>query len=405
MTEPLNRNGRVGMRRSTRARRAGLLAGLVVLCAACSTQRIRAVDVESVLRTDVDATVQQRLVVLGVEDCPTIGQLGVLLDPTTIATPVQLDEPDDLIRSRSAAGDARPVRQPTSHRSTVDDSSDTIVHYTLSQPFEGAPEDPIGLAGSPRRSRSVTLAWVSRGEVNTVPAPIYTTSSPDLVTIDRAQLSFDTQTPVAVIDSTAGVVGWLATQPKEGSTNRFAVLPLDGQSDGVALKSTRDSSCPATQLAALAADPSLGKVELPALPPPNTTGQEAALPEPSTLTLSANAVDTEGKPCPTGSVTVSFDWYTVAEPPTEPDGMWRIFASMTVTNNTTARLLADGGLTVPIVTNRGDDALRGGDGGWIAPGGTIRAPLRTHVFGTLKEIRPVDLEASILSLLEADGCI
>lgn len=391
MAEGTNHHGRAAARR--RDTRLGLLAAaLTIATIGCSAQRFPSVDVKPLLAAEINVTMQERLVILGVDNCPATAQLGVLLDPDTVVTPTRIVEPDDLVRANTITGEKRQVGQPTIHRSIIDDSYGPIVHYGLKKRFGGAPTSPIASVNPLNDTKSATLAWVSRGELKTRQAPVIATSSPPTIQIDRSFLSFDVRAPVAVIDSMIGVVGWLAAEPESGTEDHYAILPLDGQPAGLDLPLTRYTTCKAAEIASIAADPSLGTVELPDLPAGAGTPGAVASPAASSINLTTADTDILGAPCPTGEVTATFDSYTVTEPAPEPGGIWRMSASLTITNNTTVNVFSRG-IAVHFVTSKGDETVHTGVV-LVAPGEAKQVSLDAHVGAPLEEIKPVDLANS-----------
>lgn len=407
MSDPFRSRARrpgdqVRVRRVRRRAAAGLI-GTVLLATGCGPHRYPTVNADAVLASSVSTELQERMVILGVPGCPDSAQLGVLIGPAAVATPLRIPEIDGTIGATNMFGDTVPVDSPTSHPAFTLSPQSEVVHYKLARPFDGGPETSGAAAETNDREGSftATIVWVSNGRLQTTTADATTRYNFSVVRIDRSTIGPKNYEPAAVIDPSFGVIGWLAGDPSDG-TSAISVVGLEGLRADGPIPAVTKGSCPAAKLAAIAADPSLGKVDLPPLPTPTTQPPKVELPGSASFAPSVNAVDYRGNPCPTGEITATVDAYEITDPPIQPTGPFRIRVTISVTNNTTDSVFISS-LYIPIITANGPDhltdfAIR------AEPGETKHDTFDQPVLSQLIEIEPIDLEHSSIDYQTAIGC-
>lgn len=400
-------------RRATRVI-VGAATTLVLAAAGCSIQRITPVEVDSQLATLGSIEMQERLVILGIPGCADSEQLGVLINPNTVATTRRVAEAEDLIRATNMLGQVLPVDPPTSHSFENAIVDGPIVHYGLADPFEPGPEGIINARwGRSARSFTATIAWIANGELTTTTAHAHRGLSIE-VDISRSKIGAENDVPAAVIEPAVGIIGWLGSEPTFGSPQKFPVRPIDSWAPGTSGAGTPDSSCPAAKLARAASDASVGGVDLPTLPPlttmvtttttvtTTTLAPKADLPVSASFSPSTVTVDGVGKPCPTGELTVTLDSYEVTEPPITPDGAFSIALSITLTNDTTSAITI-GELKIPYTTTSGPERMLL-FGSTIAPGTSSTIVEDEFVLGRLVAFGTPDFETSILYFADQFDC-
>lgn len=288
MDEPRTWGAGCRRRASTQRRHATRSCSVVALlfalfASACAPNAIKSADIPKVLAARAQAAMQERLVVLGVHGCPNSQQLGVLITPDTVATPLRIPEVEGTITATNLLGETVPVGSPISYPQLTLSPGSEIVHYALADTFDGGPRDSTVPPRSSGKTEpfTATIAWVEKGTISTATARVTWSLNVPIVHVDRAKIGLTDFQPAAVINPALGVIGWLSGRFNRSDTS-LPVLPLKGPEAGGPPPAVADSACPAAQLSRLAKTPMLGRVNPYAASAPDQPKSELPTAPPTT---------------------------------------------------------------------------------------------------------------------------